>query len=388
MNSWGRAVGIVGPGEKTGLLFFLSTVMALITSAADHAPATNLWKVAVGSSCQSSPAVATNGVIYVSTYDGQLQAINPDGTRRWTWSGALEMASSPAIGADGTVYVGSRDRNLYAVDARGRKRWSYKTGAWVDASPAIGTDGTVYFGSWDKKFYALNPDGSRKWEFVTGGPVVSSAALDAGGVIYFGSHDKKFYALNPDGTKRWEYVVGGPVISSPAIGGDGAIYFTAVDGRLRALNPDGTRRWELLTGCVDRTSPVIGTDGTLYLAGHTNFLAVGDDGIIKWRWSLGHQYPGLTTEATWAVLANGNIVTLPGDGLAVALNAKPDWVWTYWLEGWSHSSPAVAADGTIYLLGLSSQLHAVRGDSPLADSSWPMFRADPQHTGRVRATHQ
>ncbi len=354
-------------------------------AAAGVLPATNLWKVEVGFHCESSPAVATNGVIYVSTFDGKLCAINPDGTRRWIWRGALEIAASPAIGADGTVYVGSRDRNLYAVGADGQKRWSFKTGAWVDASAALGGDGAIYFGSWDKSFYALNLDGSKKWEFRTAGPVVSSAAIDAGGVIYFGSHDKKFYALNPDGTKRWEFPAGGPIISSPAIAADGTVYFTAVDGRLRALNPDGAQRWELLTGCVDRTSPVIGADGTLYLAGHTNVLAVGPDGKIKWQWPLGNQYPGLTTEATWAALANGNIVTVPGDGQAVTLKPDPDPAWYYWLEGWSHSSPAVATDGTVYLLGLSSHLHALRGDSPLAKSSWPMFRADPQHTGRVQA---
>jgi outer membrane protein assembly factor BamB len=367
--------------QAANWLLSLSVFGALNGAVAGVLPATNVWKVEVGFGCESSPAVAPNGVIYVASHDGQLHAINPDGTRRWIWRGALEMVSSPAIGTDGTVYVGSRDRNLYAVDADGR---NFKTGAWVDASAALGEDGTIYFGSWDKKFYALNPDGTKKWEFPTGGPIVSSAAIDAGGVIYFGSHDKKFYALNPDGSKRWEFVAGGPIISSPAIAADGTVYFTSVDGRLRALNPDGTKRWELLTGGVDRTSPVIGADGTLYLAGHTNVLAVDAAGKIKWQWPLGNQYPGLTTEATWAVLANGNIVTVPGDGLAVAMKPEPEAAWYYWLDGWSHSSPAVAADGTVYLLGLSSHLHAVQGISPLAASAWPMFRADPQHTGRVR----
>ena len=69
------------------------------------------------------------------------------------------MFSSPAIGSDGTVYVGSDDHKLYAINGKsGVKLWEFETGDYVTSSPAIGSDGTVYVGSWDKKLYAIKTD--------------------------------------------------------------------------------------------------------------------------------------------------------------------------------------------------------------------------------------
>ena len=69
------------------------------------------------------------------------------------------MISSPAIGSDGTVYVGSADNKLYAIKGKsGVKLWEFETESVVRSSPAIGPDGTVYVGSWDKKLYAIKTD--------------------------------------------------------------------------------------------------------------------------------------------------------------------------------------------------------------------------------------
>ena len=68
------------------------------------------------------------------------------------------MESSPAIGSDGTVYVGSYDSKLYAINGKsGVKLWEFETGGYVNSSPAIGSDGTVYVGS-GKKHYAIKTD--------------------------------------------------------------------------------------------------------------------------------------------------------------------------------------------------------------------------------------
>ena len=69
------------------------------------------------------------------------------------------MNSSPAIGSDGTVYVGSWDKKLYAINGKsGVKLWEFETGDGVYSSPAIGSDGTVYIGSDDNKLYAIKTE--------------------------------------------------------------------------------------------------------------------------------------------------------------------------------------------------------------------------------------
>ena len=82
------------------------------------------------------------------------------GGKLWEFETGAFVSSSPAIGSDGTVYVGSLDNKLYAINGKsGVKLWEFKTGGDVSwSSPAIGSDGTVYVGSDDKKLYAIKTD--------------------------------------------------------------------------------------------------------------------------------------------------------------------------------------------------------------------------------------
>ena len=115
------------------------------------------------------------------------------------------MVSSPAIGTDGTVYVGSLGRKLYAINGKtGVMLWEFKTRDDVYSSPAIGSEGTVYVGSSDAKLYAINgKSGVKLWEFVTETgefftAVVSSPAIGPDGTVYVGSFDDKLHAIKTD----------------------------------------------------------------------------------------------------------------------------------------------------------------------------------------------
>ena len=68
-----------------------------------------------------------------------------------------DVDSSPAIGSDGTIYVGSGDNKLQSTTCLKKEP---KTNGGV-IPPAIGSDGTIYFGSDDDNLYAINPDGSK-----------------------------------------------------------------------------------------------------------------------------------------------------------------------------------------------------------------------------------
>jgi hypothetical protein len=76
----------------------------------------------------------------------------------WEFETGDSVLSSPAIGSDGTVYVASLDKKLYAINGKtGVKLWEFEKGGGM-GSPAIGSDGTVYVGSYDKKLYAIKTD--------------------------------------------------------------------------------------------------------------------------------------------------------------------------------------------------------------------------------------
>jgi outer membrane protein assembly factor BamB len=345
---------------------------------------TNFWTIPIGFYSDASPAMDTNGIVYVATGEGVLYAITPDQTIKWSVRFPIEIRSSPAIGDDGTIYFGCRDRKFYAVSSEGKIKWSFKTGGWVDSSPAIATNGTLYFGSWDKNFYALNPDGTRRWEFATGAEVESSPAIGAEGTIYFGSHDKKLYALNPDGSKRWEFATGGEIISSPAIGPDGALYFTSLDAKMYALNPNGTRRWETHTTGITASSPVLGTNGLIFVGVNSNFCAFNSAGQKLWSHRLSQYFPEDFMHGSAAIGANGCTYFGTDDHRLWKIGPDGNWSWLTWLAAPCRSSVLMGPDKTVYAVSYSHHLYGATNETTLADTSWPMFRADPRHTGRVR----
>lgn len=339
---------------------------------------TNDWTLNLNDSpSDSSPAVGTDGTIYLGTFYGGLWAVNPDGTRKWVFQAGREIKSSPAIGADGTIYFGSRDRKFYAVGPDGKKKWEFKTGAWVDSSPALATDGKIFFGSWDRKFYALDAGGAKLWEFATGGPIVSSPAIGADGTVYFGSHDGKFYALSPEGKKLWEFNPGSPIISSPALDWDGGIYITAVNGFFYALKGDGSLRWKLHALACREGSAVIGLNGMIFLSASDGLWAVTMEGKQKW-------YRGKEgMDGTAAVLADGGVIFPFRGGQVVNYSHEREHRWITYVYPCGVASPTVGGTGTIYIPGFYKQLVAIHGTSPLAKTPWPKFRGNARNTGNL-----
>ena len=240
------------------------------------------WKFKTDGMVQSSPAIGSDGTIYVGTDDDYLYALNPDGTLKWKFKANNAISSSPAISSDGTIYVGSLD----AINPDGSLKWKFETRVVSDSIPAISKNGTIYIGEersifYEEYFYAINPDGSLKWKFETDRGIDSSAAIASDGTIYvgtdelyqrgnkLGSNNNYFYALNPDGTLKWKFKVKeGRHYSSPAISSDGTIYVgvfgTLADDYLYALNPDGSLKWKFKAG-ASLSSPAISSDGTIYV---------------------------------------------------------------------------------------------------------------------------
>ena len=347
--------------------------------------ATNLWTAVFPgyqNRCSSTPAVAPDGTIYVGTYLGHFMAYTPAGSAKWSFKTGREIKSSPAIADDGTVYFGSRDRKFYAFSPAGKLKWTFATGAWVDSSPAIAADGTVYFGGWDKNFYALNPDGSLKWQVAVGAIVDSSPAIATDGTIYFGAHNGKFYALQPDGSVRWTFPSGGAIVSSPAIAADGTVYFSSVDGNLYAVNPDGSEHWRCHTGSTTESSPVVGANGD---------ICIGEEEACIFRTEEGRDRLlfGSPVPLDVSAAAAGRFYFSSPWGVVRAVKAgESDWQRQFWEAEMginASTSLTVSEDGILYVCA-GFQLYAIRPPGellPPAKSSWPMFRANPRHTGRL-----
>jgi outer membrane protein assembly factor BamB len=332
------------------------------------------WRYQTGS-VQSSPAIGSDGTIYVGSDDNNLYALNPDGSLKWFYTTAYAISSSPAIGSDGSIFFGSNDEYLYALHPDGSLKWRYLIQNYYHTSPGIGPDGTIYIVV-SNYLYAINPDGSFKWEYRTGGGW-SSPAIGSDSIIYVGSAgDNYLYALNPNGSLKWRYQTGNGIYSSPAIGADGTIYVGSNDNNLYALNPDGSLKWLYQTGSGVVSSPAIGSDGSIYVGSSDSCLyAINPDGSLKWRYQTTWQIETSPTICSEGTIYIGSLRYL------YALNSNGTLNWRYDTQGWIQSSPTISSDGTIYFG--SDDIYALYGSGTLANTPWPKFRHDLKNTGRI-----
>jgi outer membrane protein assembly factor BamB len=336
------------------------------------------WVFKADDRCETSPAVALDGTIYIGTFKGSFVAVNSRGYKKWGVAIGHEIRSSAAIAEDGTILFGGRDRNLHALTAGGREKWRFRTGGWVDASPAIATSGAILFGSWDGLFYSVSPQGGLNWSFKTGGPVVSSAAIFTNGNVCFGSHDGWFYTLDSQGRETWRFKTAGAILSSPALDWAGNAYFTSMDGNLYALSPAGKLLWKVHTGSIKEGSPVIATNGTVFLGTEGALWAVPPSGQFKRV-----PFEGETVDTAAVVTGAGEIIFIYRNGQACAYTPELDYRWRSVVYSAGTGSPSMSESGQLYVPGLANTLTAVPCASGLAATPWPKFRGNVRNTGNL-----
>jgi outer membrane protein assembly factor BamB len=200
------------------------------------------WKRKTGGAVQSTPVIGVvSGVtrVYIGSNDYKLYALDAGtGAVIWTFATTGGVQTGSSLAADGTIYIGSGDKSVYAINPNGTRKWSYLTGGLTNNMGKVDpADGTIYMGDTDGKLYALNPNGTLKWSYKVGANIIPGPVQGADGAIYFGSGDHYFYALNRDGTLRWRCLTGGAIQSTAGIGPDGTLYAGNNDKNLYAFRP-------------------------------------------------------------------------------------------------------------------------------------------------------
>jgi outer membrane protein assembly factor BamB len=356
-----------------------------------QAPAGLKWMCPLGDGVRdSSPAIAPDGTIYIGASDGNLYAVNPNGTIYWTYSVGGLVYSSPAIGADGTIYVGATRSGgglelctgaVYAIYPDGTLRWRYPVSGYImdiQSSPAIDPESEViYIGGhcqdpWGGRMYAINPDGTLMCEFNPGssGWMPASPAIRADGKILIGDYsnpDGRMRLINPDDCSLYDYVQvpnpGGEIdiYSSAAIDSSTSrIYFGGSVGdasrRLWAYDFDLNYVWDFVTGGYVPGSPAIGYDGTIYIGSYDNKLyAVNPDGSLQWSYTTGGDI-----FSSPAIDAEGTIYVGSNDHNVYAFNPDGTVKWIYTTGGAVYSSPAIGTDETIYVGSIDGFLYALK----------------------------
>jgi outer membrane protein assembly factor BamB len=362
------------------------------------------WTVDGAANSEGSPTIGSDGTVYFGTdasdpnNPDKLRAVNPDGSIKWavTLSTGNNIATAPAIGDDGTIYVAVHGVKLEAFNPNGTLKWVFDpaspSGAY--SSPVIAPDGTIYFADTSGNVFAVNPNGTEQWRRSVGNFVYSSPALAQDGTIYITNTNRTLFAINPDGTQKWAYPLqsstqSGINYASPSVGADGTIYigtgsqFTAF-AYMNAINPNGTSKWVFTVPEANndiRSTAAIGADGAIYFTtsgAEGKLYVLNSDGSVRWS------YNNLLSVASPIVDASGTVYVAsanptPPYNATYAISATGTYLWSHQHGADSMGTPALAADGTLYVLDGAGILTAF-SKTPVPDHT------PPQVTGEASGT--
>jgi hypothetical protein len=188
----------VGPG---GNLYATSAVGGSTVLKLAPADGSTVWSYTVGSDWTFSARdllVAADGGALVSTANHELHRIDAAGTQVWKKTALSSVVVSMAQ-AGTRVYAGLGDGELMAIDHDGTVAWSRDLGDRVEAIVVRG--GVLYAGCWHG-VYALDVDGNPLWFRETTGAVLSLTV--AGNRLFCGSRDGYVYSVElPSLIPRW-----------------------------------------------------------------------------------------------------------------------------------------------------------------------------------------
>lgn len=327
---------------------------------------------------------------------GKIYAVDA-AARRLRWERTLELDAgvlnpvvadaSPAIGTNGVVYIGAQNGRLYAFDAAtGSPRWSHLTGGEIDSTAAIGADGTVFVAS--DRLYALNgQSGARRWSTLPREAPSGyfSPVIGADGTVFVVG--TRLYAVQPDtGAIRWTApsIGGGAAGASPAIDDEGTLYVGAMDTvSLRPMlfavdGNSGVAKWALPTLDIPLGSPVLGLDDRVLIGTERRFLAVHRRTGQK-LWEI----PAVGPFWGSAAVDAGGTVYLQTGGKRIAVDGLTGQRrWETAGNGWSGASPAIDASGILWIAQGSLAAIATGSTGP-AKSPWPKFRGTLSNDGRT-----
>ncbi len=327
--------------------------------------------------------------------------------------------SSPAIGENGTIYA-ARNAALLALDPDGELLWE-SSYAGMAASVAVGKNGTVFVPG--QKLFAFTPDGTQQWELETGYPLGGPIVLDHN-LFVRDSEEDIYFSISQDGQLvnsasietggfsgvlaldasllvgcwNWEFahnryacniivyddsvIVNWKLETSPACQMLGvakqrsasASFWAADCGEVYAIETGGELLWSLDLDAELRTPPALAPDYTLIVGGTDGLYAVQDGGL---KWFHKTAWSDQFGEASGGPISTVPVVDSEGNvcfgvapqnvesGRLECVDGDGNDLWTSVVPATPYGSPAVGADGTLYVAmpgvpgGVGSKICAV-----------------------------
>jgi outer membrane protein assembly factor BamB len=203
-----------------------------------------LWTLKLGGPLWTTPA--TDGsLVYVPSLDHYIYAVDPKTESvAWKVEAGGAVMGTPALSSDGKLYVGSFASKLEVIDpAKQSASDLVTTEGWIWGGPVFDGD-TLYFGDLEGNFYSVNAaDGKENWAPIKpDGPIVGSPLVTSDGMIV-STESGNIVTISTDGKSR-NQTVGGKIYSAPLAAGDLILVAPMqAESLLVALDLQGRQVW-------------------------------------------------------------------------------------------------------------------------------------------------
>jgi outer membrane protein assembly factor BamB len=253
------------------------------------------------------------------------------------------------------------------------------------ASPAIGTARShganypaIVVGSRDANLYAVDAylgEVANEAILPDADEFQASAAIGADGSVYAPNEDGALYAYNPDGSAKWRYTgadSGQGLSATPALDGS-AIYFGGEGRLLHKVTDNGssyTDNWAFPLTNELIGSPAIAPDGSIIAVDDSGYVySVSAAGSQNWKVASGESV-GVTSSP--AVAADGSIYIGTEGGKFICIRSGAvQWTYVTNPRVSISCSPAIGANGTVYFAADDGMLYQIDAQGSMV-GGWPV----------------
>ena len=148
----------------------------------------------------SSCMLSGSGELYVGSNNYFFYALDTiDGSMLWNYETAGEIDASPTMSIDGNILMSSRDGFVYSLNPEGGLVWKTEIGVNFFTSAVVDEVGRIYVSSYISETLSylnlLSPDGIILQQVAFTDIIDSSVSMSPEGVLYLGSYDGNLYAF-------------------------------------------------------------------------------------------------------------------------------------------------------------------------------------------------
>ena len=280
-----------------------------------------VWKAHLGNYGAVSGGIYLDGLYYLATEDGYVfeldenleEIVTPSGTQsgtaqasspanpgiQWSYQATDEISSVYRHELDGNIYLTTNDGNLHILNPNGEVEnviqlpappfhQTSSTGRSLPffIEPVIFPDGTILVISADNTVYTMDADGQVLWEETLESIPAEHPLIDQQGNIYIIDNDAALLAFDKNGL-LWRFQPSTADIPAhgKALDADGNIYYVITDyskGYIQSISRDGQERWVTEATTIDFYDQLeISPDGE-YLALAENLVLTENGELVDY----------------------------------------------------------------------------------------------------------